>query len=189
MTVPSARILTYGYDAHINSQLDLNITRNTVGSIACDFQIALEAVRQSEPSRPMLFIAHSLGGIVVKEMLERLGRSQPSETNSHSLFQSTIGIMFFGTPNNGPYSCGILQHIAERVTTPAGIYVDKQTVRTLLPSAESLRKLGDNFSLMAQKQNWIVQSFKEHLGVKHPHGHNVSILSRVFSLFSFWSKY
>jgi hypothetical protein len=73
--------------------------------------------------------------------------------------------MFFGTPHGGADPRGILQHVAEKVIKAAGFSVNKQIVDTLLPSAERLRELRDEFSPMAHQQGWIIHSFQEEMGV------------------------
>jgi hypothetical protein len=70
-TVPNARVLTYGYDTHIRHWCGPPLSKNTVYDISWDFLVALEAERRLDPLRPILFVAHSLGGIVVKEMVRR----------------------------------------------------------------------------------------------------------------------
>ncbi|PQE28847.1 Pfs NB-ARC and Ankyrin domain protein [Rutstroemia sp. NJR-2017a BBW] len=164
-TVPNARVLTYGYDTHIRHKLGPPANRNTTYDIAWDFLVALEAERRAEPLRPALFIVHSLGGIVVKEMLRRSGSCYQGQAHLRDIFESTIGIMFFGTPHSGADPRGILQHIAEKVIKAAGFSVNEQIVNTLLPSSERLRELRDEFGPMALEQNWIIHSFQEQLGV------------------------
>lgn len=66
LTIPNARVLTYGYDTHIRHRFGSQINKSTVYDIAWDFLVSLEAARRYEPMRPLLFIAHSLGGIVVE---------------------------------------------------------------------------------------------------------------------------
>jgi len=85
--------------------------------------------------------------------------------------------MFFGTPHAGADPRGFLQHIAEKAIKAAGFQVNEQVVNTLLPSAERLRELRDEFSPMAQRQNWIIHSFQEQLGVKLLSGHKVRSVS------------
>jgi hypothetical protein len=75
-TVSNARVLTFGYDTKIKHQLGPAISNNLVYGIAWSFLVSLEAAHRSESSRKLLFVAHSLGGIVVKETLRQ---SQGSE--------------------------------------------------------------------------------------------------------------
>ncbi|KAE8454451.1 hypothetical protein EG329_000074 [Mollisiaceae sp. DMI_Dod_QoI] len=170
---PNARVLTYGYDTHIRHWTGPPVSRNTVYDIAWDFLVALEAERRLEPSRPVLFIAHSLGGIIVKEMLRRSGSCYLSQSQLHDIFKSTIGIMFFGTPHGGADPRGFLHHVAEKAIKAAGFSVNKQIVDTLLSSSERLRELRDEFSPMAHQQGWIIYSFQEQMGIKALSGQKV----------------
>ncbi|PMD33669.1 hypothetical protein L207DRAFT_438320, partial [Hyaloscypha variabilis F] len=172
-TIPNARVLTFGYDTHVRHVLGPPVSRSTVYDIAWDFLVALEAERRHESSRPILFIAHSLGGIVVKEMLRRSSSCHLSQPQLQEVFESTIGIMFFGTPHGGADPRGFLQHVAEKAIKAAGFTVNKQIVDTLLPSAERLKELRDEFSPMAHQKGWIIHSFQEQIGVNLLSGHKV----------------
>ncbi|KIN05296.1 hypothetical protein OIDMADRAFT_25865 [Oidiodendron maius Zn] len=173
ITIPDARVLTYGYDTHLRHYFGPPVSRNTVYDIAWDFLVALEAQRRLDPSRPVLFISHSLGGIVVKETLRRSSGCHIGQTHLRSVFDSTIGIIFFGTPHGGADPRGFLQHIAEMVIKAAGVRFNEQIVNALLPSAERLRELRDEFSPMAHQQDWIIHSFQEELGVMGLNGRKV----------------
>ncbi|KAI1128713.1 hypothetical protein F5Y10DRAFT_291744 [Nemania abortiva] len=70
-TAPYARIYTYGYETNLSRMANKVASRNTLYDIAWDLLVALEVARRSTPQRPVVFIAHSLGGIVVQEMLRR----------------------------------------------------------------------------------------------------------------------
>lgn len=166
LTVPDARVLTYGYDTHIRHWLGPAVSKSTIYDIAWDFIVSLEAERRSEPSRPLLFIAHSLGGIVVKEALRRSRGCETFQCHLRSIYESTSSIIFFGTPHGGAHPRGWLQHIAEKVLKAAGFSVNEQIVNTLLPSSERLRELRDEFGPMVRQNNWIVYSFQEQYGVK-----------------------
>jgi hypothetical protein len=174
-TVPSARILTYGYDTHIRHMIGPPVSRSTVYDIAWDFLIALEAKRRADPSRPVLFIVHSLGGIVVKEMLRRSSNCRWGQKHLLQIFESTVGIVFFGTPHGGSDPLGILQKIAVKATKAAGFSVNEQIVNTLLPSAERLRELRDEFGPIAREQNWIIHSFQEQYGTSLLSGNKVNL--------------
>jgi hypothetical protein len=162
-TIPDARVLTYGYDTNIRHIFDAPTSKHTVYDIGRNFLVSLEAERRSEPSRPVLFIAHSLGGIIVKEMLRRAGRAQEHYQN---IFSSTVGVFFFGTPHSGADPLGYSQRIIENIGKAVGFKVNKQIVDTLLPSSERLRELREEFGPMAQDEDWIIYSFQEQLGIR-----------------------
>ncbi|KAL9616341.1 MAG: hypothetical protein Q9160_008784 [Pyrenula sp. 1 TL-2023] len=165
LTAPNARVLTYGYDTHIRHKLGSPVNRNTVYDIAWNFLVALEAERRTEPSRPAFFVAHSLGGIIVKQMLRRSSVCYHRQAPLRNIFLSTTGIMFFGTPHGGADPRSVLHRIAEKVIKIIGFSVNEQIVNTLLPTAERLKELRDEFGPMAHKRNWVIHSFQEQMGI------------------------
>ncbi|MCJ1246224.1 hypothetical protein MMC30_003430 [Trapelia coarctata] len=98
--VPEARILTYGYDTLVvKSQ-----SKASIADLAKSFLEALKNCRISaeEQRRPIIFLAHSLGGLVVKEALAQASVTGKNEDmESQKIFKSCYGLMFFGVPNKG----------------------------------------------------------------------------------------
>ncbi|KAG8798296.1 hypothetical protein FRC16_007515 [Serendipita sp. 398] len=66
---PNARILSYGYDADTRSFAQTST--QTIFRHAEAFVEDLSQLRRTEPKRPVIFLAHSLGGIILK----KVGRS------------------------------------------------------------------------------------------------------------------
>ncbi|SPO07621.1 uncharacterized protein DNG_10316 [Cephalotrichum gorgonifer] len=163
-TLPDARVLTYGYDTRVTHALGPPANKSSVYEMAWDFLVELEAGRRTDPARPLLFVAHSLGGIFVKEALRRSAACQHPRPH-RSIFDSTIGIVFFGTPHSGADPRGLPRRLVEKLVTAAGFTVNKQVVNTLLPSAERLRELRDEFNPIVAQQNWTIYSFQEATGV------------------------
>ncbi len=165
-TLPTARVLVYGYDTNIRHSWGSPLSKNTVYDIASDLLASLEAECRLQPSRPIVFIAHSLGGIVVKEMLRRSYGYENHHNHLRQVYESTAAIMFFGTPHGGADPRGLLAHITERVARAVGFTVNEKIVDTLLPTSERLRELRDEFGPMARQKNWIIYSFQEQYGVQ-----------------------
>jgi hypothetical protein len=176
VTLPNARVLTYGYDANIRHRFDAPISKSTVYDIGMDLLVSLEAERRSEPSRPLIFVAHSLGGIVVKEAIRRSHGFQMHQNHLHGIYESTIGVIFFGTPHSGADTRSPFHHIAENILKVMGCSVNEQIVNTLLPTSERLRELRDEFSPMAHRKGWIIHSFQEQYGVLLLNGKKVGDL-------------
>ena len=165
-SIPNARVLTYGYDANIRHWAGNPPSQNTVYDTAWDLLGSLDAFRHSESQRPIFFIVHSLGGVVVKEALRRSRGCETHHRNFHKIFQATMGVMLFGTPHGGADPRGILQHIVEKVVRIVGYSVNEQILTPLLPAAERLRELRDEFNPMARERKWIVYSSQEQYGLK-----------------------
>lgn len=65
---PGARIMTYGFDTKLKGNDSIQGLDDLGGYLLSD----LEHLRQSlgsPPSAPLVFIAHSLGGLAVKEVV------------------------------------------------------------------------------------------------------------------------
>ncbi|KAH7109609.1 hypothetical protein B0J11DRAFT_401476, partial [Dendryphion nanum] len=89
-----ARILRYGYESQ---WFGLEAMRQNVTTVANRFLIALQRKREDSLYRPIIFIAHCFGGLVVlKALLEA-----QHDNDLRGIFASTTGLVFFGTPFRG----------------------------------------------------------------------------------------
>ncbi|KAI9761617.1 MAG: hypothetical protein M1840_001757 [Geoglossum simile] len=102
LEIPHARIFTYGFDSRTHSSEHL--TRQTLFGHSVTLVSALSLCRRRTKTerRPIIFVAHSLGGIVVKSALIHSNMATVSH-NEHlkAIKLSTYGIIFFGTPHQG----------------------------------------------------------------------------------------
>ncbi|KAL8296408.1 hypothetical protein RB597_005812 [Gaeumannomyces tritici] len=166
-TIPDSRILTYGYDTNIRHLLKGPVSKNTVPDHAWDLLCSLEKLRRcpNESCRPLLFIAHSLGGIVVKEALQQSRKCASTQPRLHGIFEATSGFMFFGTPHKGADPRNFLHHIVSASVQLLGFKVNHQIVDRLMPDAEQLLELKDEFAVLCRERKWPVHSFQEEYGV------------------------
>jgi hypothetical protein len=95
-SIPEARIFTYGY----NARLVFSGSTSKIDDYARHLLERLRARRRdfSDIRRPIIFLCHSLGGIVFKKaMIIAHERSDRYE----SLSRDVYGVMFMGTPHRG----------------------------------------------------------------------------------------
>ncbi|KAL3459246.1 hypothetical protein BJX64DRAFT_265080 [Aspergillus heterothallicus] len=118
--LPQARIFLFGY----NSSVSIRSSSAGVREQAQNLLTRLLLERHECQSRPIIFIAHSLGGIVVKEALvqAKLG------TLYDSIRIATYGIAFFGTPHRGSYLANMGETVAKTVRaflrTPSNTFIN-----------------------------------------------------------------
>ncbi|KAF2192074.1 hypothetical protein K469DRAFT_480837, partial [Zopfia rhizophila CBS 207.26] len=93
---PKARIMIFSYNTSITQGYQAAYQGN-IYSHARDLLYRLEAKRRNAANRDVAFIAHSLGGILVKEVLQRSKIDPDSRINK--IFISTTKVFFFGTPH------------------------------------------------------------------------------------------
>ena len=163
--MPDARVLTYGYDTHIRHWAGQQANQSSIRDIAWNFLIALTASRREEPTRPLVFVVHSLGGIIVKELLRRSNGCRLEQPDLRKVFEATKGILFFGTPHHGADLRGFLLRVAKFAATTLGFNFNENIINSLRPSSERLDELRDEFTPLATDQKWIIHSFQEQLGV------------------------
>ncbi|KAK0609955.1 hypothetical protein B0T17DRAFT_658526 [Bombardia bombarda] len=103
---PTARILSFGYEATFQNFYPYTGPQNipvgtTIDDHSASLFLAINNFHHSTktpPGRPLIFVTHSLGGLVVANALSRPHTTSDADT---SLVDSTIGIVFFGTPFEG----------------------------------------------------------------------------------------
>ncbi|KAI9774757.1 MAG: hypothetical protein M1839_001624 [Geoglossum umbratile] len=91
--LPTARILLFGYNSNVAFQTSIAGVREQAENLLN----RLNGKRRDAMDRPILFICHSLGGLVVKRALVT---AKAAERYS-SIKNATYGIVFFGTPHQG----------------------------------------------------------------------------------------
>lgn len=102
--------------------------------------------------RPIIFVCHSLGGLVVKRALI-YSRSLTNEKVEHlrSIYVSTYGILFLGTPHNGSEVAKwglLLQNICSAVLPRKFMDSSPHLVRALKTNNETLQNINSLFTDM-----------------------------------------
>jgi hypothetical protein len=124
-----ARILTYGYDAYVLRKSVASSNRLIDHSTNLLNDLAAERASSDASSRPIIFVAHSLGGLVCKYAL-LLSRNK-AEDHLRSISIYTKGIMFLGTPHSGSW-------MADWANIPASaLGLVKSTNKSLLKILET----------------------------------------------------
>ncbi|KAH8731953.1 Alpha/Beta hydrolase protein [Phaeosphaeriaceae sp. PMI808] len=98
--LPKARIITFGYDADIIRGLSVagNGTLRDHGKALAE-DLGMRRKRTDTNFRPLIFVAHSLGGLVVEQAL--LVSRGSAQQHTKDLLESTVAIAFMGTPHLG----------------------------------------------------------------------------------------
>ena len=143
----TARILTYGYDAYVvrkgvaGSNRLIDHAKNLLHDLTGDRGVC------NASSRPIAFVAHSLGGLVVKEAV-LLSRNNP-EAHLRGIFDCVKGIVFMGTPHQGSWMADWAKISA------AALSLLKSTNKSLLDILETdsqqLESIQDRFWSMVRE--------------------------------------
>jgi hypothetical protein len=162
-TLPRARILTWGYDVRIEKAFEpvsqVSILQHAEGLLS-----DLHGLRAASSSSllPLVFVAHSLGGIIVKDALS-LSRFESGHLIEISL--ATIGVVFMGTPHRGSRIASIGK-IAFELSKVLLKSPNVQILRTLEVDSDVLLRIGRNFEQLLGEGKIKIQSFSEELKTK-----------------------
>ncbi|KAK1521436.1 hypothetical protein CPAR01_14959 [Colletotrichum paranaense] len=145
--IPDARVLAYGYDADVAKATEM-VSVSRIRDHAATFLKRLTNFRDRTDSsaRPIIFVCHSLGGLVCQAALAR------AHTREHlkEVLEATRGILFLGTPHHG----SALAVWAERLGKSVGVLKQTNTeiLGVLRPESEVLAEIQDNFHNITQPQ-------------------------------------
>lgn len=150
---PNLRVLSVEYDSHLSDWMAQCPAENQRKSLAYRSQELLKKLKLAGiGERPVVWVAHSMGGLLVKKML--LDASQDPEM--HGLLQNTKGIMFYSVPHHGTF-------MAEYSVNVRYLLFPSIEVRELCKDSPALHSLNDNFLNLAKEQDFKVLSFAETL--------------------------
>ncbi|KAB8202865.1 lipa and NB-ARC domain protein [Aspergillus parasiticus] len=150
------RILTYGYNANVASFTD-GASRDRIHHHAETLASGLAANRnlRSCSDRPIIFVCHSLGGLVVKRALIYCKNvSDAKIQHLRSIYVSTYGILFLGTPHNGSDIAKwglLLQNICSAVLPKKYMESSSQLVKALRTNNETLQNINSLFADMMSR--------------------------------------
>ncbi|KAK6429616.1 hypothetical protein LTR95_014238 [Oleoguttula sp. CCFEE 5521] len=98
--IPRARFITYGYDTAVV----VSNNNQGVGELAHTLLDGLVSFRHRTQTqqRPLLFVCHSLGGVVLKEALVMSSKvTEPKHKRMLEVMTMTYGLILIGVPNLG----------------------------------------------------------------------------------------
>lgn len=167
---PNARILAWGYDTVVTKRLSAPSNQNDILSHAKDLLYSLG--RERPMDRPIIFVVHSLGGIVAKEMLANSADSE--ELSLRNIVQSTAAIVFLGTPHRGSKEMANLGDLVRKVTSSLLMDTTPAALDALGLKTSDLARCRDSFSKLWREYDFTVKTFKESLGLT---GFNIGGLS------------
>ncbi|RAH53713.1 hypothetical protein BO85DRAFT_491837 [Aspergillus piperis CBS 112811] len=120
----TARILTYGYDAYVVRRSVAGSNRLVDHAINLLNDLTMDRDDHNAASRPIIFVAHSLGGLVCKKAI--LSSRNNPDIHLQNVFKYTAGVIFMGTPHQGSW-------MAKWATIPAtALGLVKSTNKLLL---------------------------------------------------------
>ena len=146
--IPQARVWTYGYNANVIAGLYQANSQNSVSQHGLDFAAQIE--REINNEEPIVLVAHSLGGIIVKYAINR----------SAPLRGRVSHIIFLGTPHRGsPYAAWgeIASNMAKLLMQDS----NKKILETLEVNSELLDNIHDSFLNVIYDSGTKVHSFCE----------------------------
>ncbi|KAF5723452.1 hypothetical protein FMUND_1835 [Fusarium mundagurra] len=145
LEIETARVLTYSYDSTVTGR-DHVPSQNRISNHAYNLVTALASLRQSDSTneRPIIFICHSLGGLVCQDAL--VTARQRSEQHLQDIVNFTRGVIFLGTPHHG----SSLAKIGELVSRSVGLIKETNSdiVQVLTRDSEVLARIQDSFQAL-----------------------------------------
>ncbi|KAI2469436.1 hypothetical protein F4781DRAFT_216030 [Annulohypoxylon bovei var. microspora] len=150
--LPEARIWTYGYNADVIGGLFQSNNQNSISQHGRDFTTKIQ--RDIENEEPIVFIAHSLGGLLVKDAIAR----------SNSLRLRTRSIIFLGTPHRGSSYAGWAM-IASNIASLALQDANEKILKALDVDSEVLDNIHEKFIDVVATSTIKIYSFQEAHGM------------------------
>ncbi|KAI1391513.1 uncharacterized protein F4822DRAFT_396967 [Hypoxylon trugodes] len=130
-SVPTARIMTYGYD----TRLPGSYSEAAITDLSRKLLESIKTTRdETSKNRPLILIGHSLGGLVVKQAWVY---AHEGSKEDNAIAMSCCGLLFFGVPNRG-LNIGSLETMVKG--QPNG-----NLIRDLAPKSRFLADLTQRF--------------------------------------------
>lgn len=153
-TIEKARIMIFAYESQWFGKGSID---QKLSNVANQLLLSLHHKRQRGSTRPMTFVCHYLGGIVVGQALIN---AKLRQTDYPSIFPFVVGCVFLGTPFRGTKSQPKAAALAEMAQT-VGLGKESGLVKLLEQVSETLKYPLDEFAHLAEESNMRVFCFFE----------------------------
>jgi hypothetical protein len=108
--LPGVRFLLYGYETNLQGSKSFQ----SIPDLAVSFINSLKTIGWSSPNaKPAALLAHSLGGVVVKQTLVMLAGSGVVE---EAILMCIRGAIFFGVPSQGMVVPDMFSMVGRQIT-------------------------------------------------------------------------
>jgi hypothetical protein len=142
--------LAFGYDADV-VRIAGPVGQNTIRQHAQNLIESLSHEREDGSKRPIIFAAHSLGGLVTEEAI-RLANESPEEY-LNVISMSASAIIFFGTPHSGSGWSTLADGLASLVNLSILKHSNRSLIDVLKRNSEQLASLQGSFSDLNRRRS------------------------------------
>lgn len=157
--ITRARFLVYGYDSTVGAS-DSNQGVRELARTLLDGLAGFRS-RTSTQQRPICFIGHSLGGVILKEALVLAeSATEPRHHELYNVMLTTHGMVLMGVPNLGMMHTGLATAVAGR---PNENFISDLLARTDGEPSQLLAHLTEEFARLCRRQQlpWRIVSYYE----------------------------
>ncbi|KAK1252185.1 hypothetical protein MKX08_003372 [Trichoderma sp. CBMAI-0020] len=144
---PRARLLLYKYESAYNGGFKV---KQDIENLANTLLVALSAKRETCKARPIVFIGHSMGGLVIAKAIIL---ASIDVGTSRDVFNTTTGCIFFGTPFRGASIFSSITAYAVAAEKQNKGAIESTLLDLLQPDNRELRQLRIEFTRLATTNN------------------------------------
>ncbi|XP_069090675.1 protein SERAC1 isoform X1 [Pleurodeles waltl] len=151
--IPALRIVSVEYDTHLSDWKKKCPDENYRKSIPYRSNELLNKLKAAGVGeRPVIWVSHSMGGLLVKKMLLDASRNPDMK----DLVKNTRGVLFYSVPHHG-------SRLAEYSVSARYLLFPSVEVKELSKDSPALKELNEDFVEFARENSYKVLSFAEML--------------------------
>lgn len=153
----TARIMTFGYNSHFSSVSHRQENILNISDFAKDLLFSMKFAtgkgehRLDIGSAPIIFIAHSMGGLIVKKAFI-LGQH---DDHYRELIRAVSGIVFLSTPHRGSNLADVLNKILSACIFN---FSPKEYISELRINSPTLQEINEQFEIWLLMYQWFPSS-------------------------------
>ncbi|KAL8371673.1 hypothetical protein RB595_001463 [Gaeumannomyces hyphopodioides] len=145
--LPRARVLCYEYNASIRGTTQQARVKDHADGLLQQFMTKRDCSSGSAKQRPIIFVGHSLGGVIIKQAMV----SAHTNPKFKYLGRATCGIIFFATPHHlggseggKQFATRLLRAVVAQYGKPSSVGTVKDMLGPARPTAKMLEDIENN---------------------------------------------